>query len=195
MKRSAPAYTPLFRSELQLQLVALLTESEREWTFRELADSLDAAPASLHRELHRLLDVGLVVRRSVGRTQLYRAVTESPLHAPLRELLTKTVGVEAEIRRVLERFPEIQLALIHGSWARAKVGPTSDVDVLIVGDAPYRELRTQLYRLGKRLGRRIDPVVFGPAEFRERLAEGNSFIRGALDGPHVVLVGDADVAA
>jgi predicted nucleotidyltransferase len=193
MRTKAPALLPLFRSELQLRLIALLAESDREWTARELADSLEASAASLHRELHRLLAAGLVARRSVGRTQLYRGASESPLYQPLRDLVTKSVGVESEIRRTLEEFPGIELGLIHGSWATGKVQPTSDVDVLIVGDAPYRELRSQLYRLGQRLGRRIDPVVFNPAEFRERLAEGNSFIRGALERPHLVLIGDAEV--
>jgi len=193
MRTKAPALLPLFRSELQLRLIALLAESDREWTSRELADTLKASPASLHRELHRLLHAGLVARRSVGRTQLYRGATESPLYPPLRDLVTRSVGVESEIRRTLEEFPGIELGLIHGSWASGKVRPTSDVDVLIVGDVPYRELRSQLYRLGQRLGRRIDSVVFGSAEFRERLAEGSGFIRGALEQPHLVLIGDAEV--
>ena len=193
MRTKSPALLPLFRSELQFRLIAVLAESDREWTTRELADSLEASAASLHRELHRLLGAGLVARRPVGRTQLYRGASESPLYQPLCDLVTRSVGVESEIRRTLEEFPGIELGLIHGSWASGKVQPTSDIDVLIVGDAPYRELRSQLYRLGQRLGRRIDPVVFGSAEFRERLSEGNSFISGALDRPHLVLIGDPEV--
>jgi predicted nucleotidyltransferase len=189
MRTVAPSMLPIFRSDLQLRLLALLTETDRDWTTAELSASLEASPASLHRELHRLLAAGLVERRAVGRTQLYRGASESPLYEPLRDLIARTVGVEGELRRTLDDFPGIELALIHGSWAGGGLRPTSDVDVLIVGDVPYRELRTALHRLGQRLGRRIDLVVFGVDEFGRRLEEGNSFVRGALAGPNIPLVG------
>jgi predicted nucleotidyltransferase len=190
MRMRAPALLPIFRSELQLQLVALLFDQpEREWTTGELMSTLDTTPASLHRELHRLLDAGLITRRAVGRTLLYCAASDSPVFPALRELIGRTIGFEEELRRTLAEFSEIDLALIHGSWASGRVGPQSDVDVFIVGDAPYRELRTKLHRLGQRLGRRVDAVVFGREEFAQRLEEGNSFVRGALAGPNIPLVG------
>ena len=94
MRTSTPALMPIFRSELQLRLIALLLEHERESTAAELASMLAAAPPSLHRELHRLLDAGLIKRRAVGRTQLYSGAPDSPVYAALRELTERTVGVE-----------------------------------------------------------------------------------------------------
>ncbi len=174
-----------------MQLLALLMESGREWTTVELASQLEAPAASLHRELHRLLASGVLERRAVGRTQLYRVSTESPLYEPLHELITRTVGVEEELRRVLDA-DGIELALIHGSWAAQSVTPRSDVDVLVVGNFDYRDVRRRVHQAGQRLGRGIDLVAFGREEFRERLAEGNSFVRKALAGPNIVLVGDPE---
>jgi hypothetical protein len=46
MRTLAPSIVPLFRSEMQLRLLALLLlQPERSWTLQELAGSL-AAPAS-----------------------------------------------------------------------------------------------------------------------------------------------------
>src|SRR5437868_10513504 len=92
-----PATTapPIFRSELQLRLLALMfLGPDRTWTTPELAKRLNATPVTTHRELHRALDSGLLVREAIGRTYLYRAATDSPLYEPLRLLLERTVGIE-----------------------------------------------------------------------------------------------------
>src|SRR6266702_1326653 len=113
------AALPLFRSELQLRILALvLLDPDRTWTTPELARRLDAAPVTIHRELHRALDAGLLMREAIGRTYLYRAATDSPLYEPLRLLLERTVGIEVELRSALEDVPGVEAAFIHGSFAQ-----------------------------------------------------------------------------
>ena len=49
MRTSAPSLLPLFRSEMQLRLLALLLlQPERAWTLHELTDDLDAPQSSVH---------------------------------------------------------------------------------------------------------------------------------------------------
>jgi len=114
----------------------LILGSKDTWTVQELARRLGATSVSIHRELHRALDAGLLVRDPIGRTYLYRAATDSPLYEPLRLLLERTVGIEAELRRALEDLPGVEAAFIHGSFAKnTKIRPTSDVDVIVLGHA------------------------------------------------------------
>jgi predicted nucleotidyltransferase len=188
---SAPATLPIFRSELQLRLLGLvLLNADRAWTTPELAERLGATSVSVHRELHRALDAGLLEREAIGRTYLYRAATHSPLHEPLHLLLERTVGVEPELRRALEDVPGVDAAFIHGSFATGtKIRPTSDVDVLVLGDADPRALRRRLRRVEQQLGREIDVLVYTHTEFAALSKSGNSLVRGIIRGPVNVLIG------
>ena len=61
MRTTAPAILPLFRSEMQVRLLALLLlQPERSWTLHELAQTLDASASSVHRELGRAEAAGII---------------------------------------------------------------------------------------------------------------------------------------
>jgi predicted nucleotidyltransferase len=186
---------PIFRSELQLRLLGLLLlNSDRTWTATDLAKSLNATPVSTHRELHRALSAGLLTREPIGRTYLYRAATESPLYEPLRLLLERTVGIEAELREALDGVPGIEAAFIHGSFANGTtLRPDSDVDVLVLGDIDPHLLRRRLREVERRVGREIDVLAYGLDEFASLVRNGNSLARGIVRGPVTPVHGSTDV--
>jgi predicted nucleotidyltransferase len=190
MRTSAPAILPLFRSEMQLRLLGLLLlQPERAWTLGELAANLDAPQSSVHRELSRAQDAGLIVRDVAVRPHRFTAAADDPLYEPLAELLRRSVGVEAELRAVLRR-PDVIAAVIHGSWAHGTRRPDSDIDVLVVGDAPLRDLRRAVRPIGKAAGRVVDITVLSPEELRRLQARRASYLRNVLEQPTIGLVGD-----
>lgn len=192
MRTAAPAALPLFRSEMQVRLLGLLLlQPERDWTLAGLAAALAAPASSVHRELGRAEAAGLVVRDDAARPHRFRAVAESPLYEPLRLLLERTVGVEEQLRVVLDR-PDVEVALIHGSWAAGERRPDSDIDVLVVGTAALSALRRAVRPIAKGAARSIDLTVLSPAELRRMVRERSSFARQLLDGHELALVGDID---
>lgn len=175
---------------MQVRLLALLLlQPERSWTLQELARALDAPASSVHRELGRAEDAGIVRRDATARPHRFQAATDDPLYESLATLLGRSVGVEEQLRAVLER-PDVLVATIYGSWAGGTRRPDSDIDVLVVGDADLRELRRGVRSIGKAAGRTIDLTVLTADEFRRLLAERSSFARGVLDAPTTPLVGD-----
>lgn len=170
-------------------LALLLLQPERSWTLRELADTLVAPQSSVHRELGRAQAVGIIRRLATARPHGFRAATDDPLHEPLATVLRRTVGVEAELRTALARRG-VLAAVIYGSWANESRRPDSDIDVLVVGDADLRELRSLVRPIGKAAGRTIDLVVLSADEFRGLFADGSSFIRRVLEAPTTPLVGE-----
>ena len=188
------ALTALFRSSLQARLLGLVFLSGKDaWTTRELADRLDVTSISVHRELLRALKAGLVVRDSVGRTFLYRAATDSPVYEPLRLLLERTVGVEAQLRRALEDVAGVETAFIYGSFAEGTdIRPTSDVDVVVLGQPDPHLLRRRLRDVERRIGREIDLLSYAPEELAQLAARGNSLARRIVRGPKKPLVGSSD---
>jgi len=166
---------------------------DRTWTTPELAKRLDATPVTTHRELRRAIDSGVLVREAIGRTYLYRPATSSPLYEPLRLLLERTVGVEAELRRALEDVAGVEAAFIHGSFASGtKVRPTSDIDVIVLGNADPHALRRRIRQVESRLGREIDVLAYSRDEFASLAESGNSLARGIVRGPVTTLIGSPD---
>jgi len=90
-----PDPLPLFRSEFQVQLLALLLlDPTRARTIPEMAERLDAPISSVHRELGRAERAGIIERESGSRPHTFRAAEESPLYAPLADLFRVALGVE-----------------------------------------------------------------------------------------------------
>jgi predicted nucleotidyltransferase len=191
MRTMTPRLLPFFRSEAQLRILGLLFLGvDRRWTAEQVQEAVGAPTTTVHRELRRALNAGLLVRDDSVRPHAYRAAVDSPAFEPLRALLAQTVGLERELSEVLRDAPGVRAAVIHGSWVDGRLRPDSDVDVLVVGDVDLDELRAKTRPIARRAGRRIDLTAFRPDEFRRELGAGNGFLRKIVEGPVEPLVGD-----
>jgi predicted nucleotidyltransferase len=180
---------------MQLRLLALLLlQPERTFTLDALASALEAPQSSVHRELKRAEDAGIITRDSTVRPHQFRAASDEPFVEPLSALVAGTVGVETELAKSLDRS-DVDTAVIHGSWASGKRRPDSDIDVLVVGDAQLRDLRRAVRPIGKAAGRTIDLTVLTADEFRHLVEERSGFARRLLDAPTIALVGDLNELA
>ena len=190
MRTTGPPLLPLFRSDLQARVLATLLLGDGEGIATpELGRRTGAAPASLHRELRRLEDAGLIEHDRIGRTKRYRAARSSPIHAPLRQLVERTLGVEPLLRSRLERLPGVDAAAIFGSWAAGSVGPDSDIDLLVVGDVDRDALLAAAREVEELAGRAVNVSAYRPDEFERRRADRSGFIATVLDRPLLPLVG------
>ena len=187
-RSGTPSLLPLLRSETQAGLLErLLLHPEDSYTVASLANQLGVTDMSVRRELHRMIDAGIVEREVIGRQSVFRASAASPLFEPLRELVERSVGAEALIRDVVERIDRVESAAIFGSWARGEVDAQSDIDLLVVGDFDYTAMVTELLALQERTGREINVVSMRPHELDEQRESG--FVREIMSAPMRVLVG------
>jgi predicted nucleotidyltransferase len=190
MRTSVPSLLPIFRSEMQINLLGLLLlQPERSWTLQVLANTLGAPASSVHRELGRAEAAGIIRRDDAARPHRFSAATDDSSYGPLADLLRRSVGVENDLRACLDR-PDVHAAAIHGSWADGNRRPDSNIDVVVVGDADLGELRRLLGKIGKVAGRTVDVTVMRDDEFRQLLADDSSFARRLMEGPVKTLVGD-----
>jgi predicted nucleotidyltransferase len=190
MRTSVPPLLPIFRSEMQVNLLGLLLlQPERNWTLQDLARTLDTPTSSVHRELGRAQAAGIIRRDDAARPHQFSAATDDSSYGPLTDLLRRSVGVENQLQACLSR-PDVHAAAIYGSWASGNRRPDSDIDVVVVGDVDLGELRRALRQIGKSAGRTVDLTVMRDDEFRQLLAEGSSFVRRLVEEPVKALVGD-----
>lgn len=166
-RRSAPPLLPIFRSRQQAEVLALvLGDPELELSLREIADRTRVPHPSVHREVERAEQAGLVLSRKVGNTRLVRANTDSPYYEGLADVLTRAFGVPAVIAAALREVEGINDAYIYGSWAARHAGehgrPVGDIDVLVLGACDRSELYRALSIPEGRLGREIQVNLHKP---------------------------------
>jgi len=190
MRTSSPAELPIFRSRLQADLLALLFSSaEIGLTVKNLAEQTAASRSSVQRELARLLGAGILEREENGRTSVYRPA-DSPVRGPLGELIEVTVGVVPRLTEELGRLSGIEVAVVYGSWASGGMSPDSDIDLLVIGSVDYPDLVREVAKVEEAVGREIDVKLYTAEEFASRHGEGSGFLRTALSGPTLTLIGE-----
>jgi predicted nucleotidyltransferase len=124
---------------------------------------LSISQSTVSGEVQLLADAGILAVRSVGRSRLVSASTDSKLVGPLTELLTVTYSPHIVVADEFADLPNTELILIFGSWAARYRGergrPPHDVDVLIVGAPDRTAVHTAAARAEHRLGMPVNPVV------------------------------------
>jgi predicted nucleotidyltransferase len=185
----------LFGSYRREILAELLLHPELSVHVRELARLTGKSAGTLLRELNLLADAGLLVRRPVGNQVHFQANPACPIYEELRGILKKTSGMADVLREALQPLaPKIRSAFVYGSIARGDERPSSDVDLMVVGDARFADVVTALGPASEALRREINPNVYRPGEFAARLADREPFLLRVMEDKKIYLVGEPDDA-
>ena len=172
----------------------LLLHPEQTYHVREIARLTDASAGTLHKELDKLAQAGLLLREKVGNQLHYSANRHSPIFEELASILRKTSGLADVLREALLAVDgQISLAFIFGSVANASEHAGSDVDVLLIGDLGFGDAVRALHAAQETIRREINPVVMSETEFRRKLAAGDGFLSDMMAKEKLFLKGDAHV--
>lgn len=167
----------------------------KEFTGRELAQMSGGAPSKVIGELERFRGLGIVTRKSHGRTHAWKL---NPDHALIRLLKpafeeehTLPAKLLADLRHGVADA-RISRAILFGSFARGDERGESDVDLLVLArrasdlDAVRSVLDELSVKLSQRYGIRLAPVLHAEHELARlrklpllaRIAEEGRVIRG-----------------
>jgi len=64
------------------------------------------------------------------------------------------------------------------------------VDLMVVGNVSFQDVVAALSEIERKLGREVNPTVFGPREFREKLAAKNHFLSSVAKEKKLFVIGD-----
>lgn len=180
---------PVFRSQHQAELLMwLLLHPDQEYGVTDLAERLGVPLSTLHREVVRLDESGLITSRTLGRNRLLRAATAHPAAPALTKLLEVTFGPRALIA---EEFgiPGVRQVVIFGSWAARYAGemgpPPRDIDVMVVGRPNRADVYEAADRAQARLGIEVNPVVRSVRQWED---PADALVTQIKASPHAVVL-------
>ncbi|TMC70541.1 MAG: MarR family transcriptional regulator [Chloroflexi bacterium] len=172
-------------------LTALFTERDRAFYQRELARATGLPIAAVQRELKRLVASGLVGAATAGGRRVYSADPRSAIYDEISSIVRKLRGPAVSLRPALKGH-EVELAFVFGSFASGSATASSDVDVMVLGGASARALRSALARAERALGRSVNEHVMTKDEWRARLRKRDPFLTNVRSSPKLWVIGNED---
>ncbi len=184
----------LFTSQARVAVLKLLLlNAPNRYYLREVASLTHQPVRAIQRELARLEVGGMLTATAEGNRKYYQANRESPVFPELKALMVKTAGLGDLLRKHLrDSKGSIRVAFLFGSYARGSEDPTSDIDLMVVGEITGRALSRVIAPARETLRREINAVILTPSELRKRHAEESTFVSDVLEQPKVFLIGDED---
>jgi len=188
----------LFSGGQRRVLGLLFGQPDKSFYANEIAKLANTGRGALQRELERLTASGLVVMMPIGRQRHYQANRNSPIFNELRGIVLKTFGLADVLREALAASAQpVRCAFIYGSVAKGTDTASSDIDVMIVADGlTYSDVFETLSKAEEVLGRKVNPTLYTPEDFAEKVRSDNHFVTRVLDQPKIMLIGnDNDIAS
>ena len=166
-------------------------------TGRGLAREMGMSHATCIRALNNLVDIGIVTRRTVGRSSTYDIPRDSVIYKAILEPAFKFEAglLDSLVVTLLKGIKGKVLAIyLFGSVARGEDTPYSDVDILLVLRDPWekaqvekalnrnREAAYRLFRVG------VNAITYDKSEF-DRMKEKNHPLMAEIIREGVLLSG------
>jgi predicted nucleotidyltransferase len=181
----------LFGQGRRAILTLLYGHTDEQFYLREIARRAGTGIGATQRELRQLSEAGLIQSVRRGHQLYYQANRKNPIFAELKSILAKTSGIRDILHEVLAPLASrIKLAFVYGSVARGEERSSSDVDLMVVGDISFADVVSGLSRSETQLGREVNPTVYGPREFREKLEAKNHFLLTVAKDKKLFVIGD-----
>ena len=167
---------------VQGRVLTVLAETTGELNLRTLAQLAGVSQAQASRVLPGLVEVGVVERREMPPSSLFRLVPEHVAARALLALARSDDLVLDEIGRLAAALPLPPVTVIvFGSFARREADALSDIDLVVVrppgvdeDDAAWSDaLETWRNDVGRLTGNRIEVLEVAPDEVAKK-ADGPS---------------------
>jgi len=181
------------KSKIRQDLLTLFfTNPSQRYYLRELQRILGYSVGNIRRELLKFQEDKLFNTQKIGNLLYYSLNTEHPLFEELKSIVSKTVGIEGSLRKILLSIKNIKISFIYGSFALEQLKATSDIDLMVIGNPNISILNEKIAGLEKRLKREINTTIYSWKEYKDKKEDKGGFILDLLENPKIILIGKED---
>ena len=159
----------------------------QELYVNEIARRLTLDQGNLDRKLKELEKDGILKSELRGKERYYSLNPSFPLFKEYKKIILKTVGLEHVLKKAFQSVKRLKQAYLFGSYAKDQMDLASDIDLLAVGNHDTLELQKKISEIQKSIGREINVVSFGPAEY-EKKRKKDPFVKSVLQGKKIQIV-------
>jgi len=169
-------------------LTLFFSNPSKKYYLRELERLLAYSAGNIRRELLKFMKDDLFLTEKVANLLYYSLNTKHPLYKELKNIVLKTSGIIARIKKELSSVKNIETSFIYGSLASGKTKATSDIDIIIIGNPKTSDIVEKFRILEEKFGREINFTIYTKSEFTEKKIK-TEFIKDILKKPKIFLIG------
>ncbi|TSC69264.1 MAG: hypothetical protein G01um101466_106 [Parcubacteria group bacterium Gr01-1014_66] len=176
-----------------------IQNGEALFALSDIVSRTQVSRESTHRELSKLLQVGLIKKKQVAtdskqgkrtatkKQERYILNPQFPVLEELRNLITRaTTTSRKSILVHLKKIGKVKLAVLSGIFLSSE---RSRTDLLIIGDdLNKKRLDRFLGYIESELGKTITYTLMDTDEFKYRMQMFDRFLRDILEYPHEKLI-------
>ncbi|NVJ86796.1 MAG: winged helix-turn-helix transcriptional regulator [Algoriphagus sp.] len=148
----------LVTSKTRIKLLLKFFSHTNSGYLRSLAKEFDESTNSVRVELNRLTDAGLLVAEEEGKTKMYKANESHPFFQEIKNMVSKFLGLDDLMERIVKRMGEVERAYIVGDYAQGIDSGT--VQMILIGknlDRDYLDfIRQKTY---EKVNRQVDVAI------------------------------------
>ena len=180
----------LFSSKARIEILKLFIFNPQDKFYqRQIALRAKQPIRAVQREVEKLENIGLIKKSVAGNRIYYNVDRSCPIYAELKGIIFKTAGIAPVLKTEFAKSKNIIAAFIYGSYAEGKEAPSSDIDLMIIGDISSRDISKALSGPKTELSREINYAVFKPAEFKNKITGEDHFLNSVLKKKKIFIVG------
>jgi len=176
----------LFGSRARVSILDFfLTQPDREFHIRGLAQRLNLKINSVRRELLNLKKIGLLKSRKEKNREVFYVNKDFIIWPELSEIFHKLGKPKEDISDILQKAGKIKLAVLTGKFTKAKDAP---VDLLLVGEVNKQQLSKVLGLLAEEIKDEVVYALFSEKEYQFRQMCHDKFLIEVFSSPHKVVI-------
>ncbi|MFH0927539.1 MAG: nucleotidyltransferase domain-containing protein [Candidatus Micrarchaeota archaeon] len=179
----------LITSKTKRKILELLfMNSKKRFYLREICRKTNAQTNAVWAELSKLERAGILTSQREANMVYYQVNALCPIFGELRGIIAKTCAISEALKGALGGKKEIRLAFIYGSFAKGNETPSSDIDLMVIGNPNPEKFSKSIAKLENSYGREINYSIYPAPEFEKKA--GSGFMAEVLRGRKIMLIGD-----
>jgi len=163
---------------------------DQEYYLTEIAKNLNKEASYYQRYLDSFVEDKILIDERKGNLRFFKLNKNHPLYEDIKNIISKTLGVEFKLKVLVDKLNTIEIAFIFGSLAKNKENANSDIDLMLIGEVNQDLLIEEVGKLEEELNREINYHIYNKNEFVKKIKAKNNFIINVISEPFITLKGN-----
>ncbi|MBI2459380.1 MAG: nucleotidyltransferase domain-containing protein [Parcubacteria group bacterium] len=170
----------------------MFSNPDKRYYLAEIAKILGKEPANYQRYIEKMISDGIFCEERIGNMRFFWLNKNYQLYDEIKGIISKTIGVEAQLREIVNKIDTIEVAFIFGSFATDKFNSQSDIDLFIIGEVNNDNFIEEITKLETQISRDINYHIYRKQDVMDKLAAKHDFINNIFSNKMILLKGNTD---
>lgn len=163
---------------------------DKKYYLAEIAKILNKESSAYQKQIESFIQEGILNDERIGHMRFFWLNNDYHLYEEIKNIISKTIGVEAQLKTLLKEIDSVETAFIFGSFATDKFSSDSDIDLFLVGEEIEDSVIKHITKLETEIDRSINYHIYSKDEVLSRINVENDFVNNIFNRNIILLKGN-----